>query len=170
MLSMHGKPVSEPKSPPTGRAGYGLRAQHSQPREEGQGLLETAVGLLFLLLILLVMFEMLFVFTSYISLLNASAQGAIRAAGHPNMEVGDYHYDQYVSDIQGEVLAGGLSWTDTGINPPELPAAVEARNPLTVTLNYTLTTPFGEIFFPILGKFGLPTQYHITARTTVPIR
>jgi len=139
-------------------------------QEEGQGLVESAVGLLFLLLILLVMFEMLFLFTSYIALLNASAQGAIRAAGHPNMQVGDYHYQEYVSDIQGEVVAGGLSWTDVHINPPQLPAVVEAGNPITVTLNYTLTTPFGEIFFPIVGKFGLPTQYHISARTAVPIR
>ena len=158
----------EPLREANHRPGQERRARQEQ--EEGQGLMESAVGLLFLLLILLVMFEMLFVFTSYIALLNASAQGAIRAAGHPQMEVGDYHYQEYVSDIQGEVVANGLSWTDVHVNPPELPAVVEAGNPITVTLAYTLTTPFGEIFFPIVGKFGLPTQYHISARTAVPIR
>ena len=121
--------VTDPK------AGSDRQARCWRPGEEGQGLLETAVGLLFLLLILLVMFEMLFVFTSYIALLNASSQGAMRAAGHPNMEVGDYHYEQYVSDIQGEVIASGLSWNDTHINPPELPADVESGNPITVTLD-----------------------------------
>jgi hypothetical protein len=138
--------------------------------EEGQGLVEATAGFLFLLLIILVMFEMVFLFASYISLLNASAQGAIRAAGHPDMQPGDEHYDEYLSDIQGEAIAGGLSWTDLHVNPPQLPSVVEPGAPITVTLQYTMTTPFGEIFFPFFGKFGLPSRYHIHATTAVPIR
>jgi hypothetical protein len=138
--------------------------------EEGQGLVEATAGFLFLVLIILVMFEMVFLFASYITLLNASAQGAIRAAGHPNMQPGDESYDEYLSDIQGEAVAGGLSWSDLRVNPPELPSVVQPGSPITVTLDYTMTTPFGEVFFPLFGRFGLPSKYHIHARTSVPIR
>jgi len=140
--------------------------------EEGQGLLEAAVAFLFLLLILLVMFEMAVVFASYISLLNTSVQGAIYAAGHTNMEDDppDENYLQYISIIQAECLAGGLSWTDVRVNPPQLPANVVPGEPLTVTVDYTLTTFASEVVFPMFGRFGLPTRYMISARTSVPIR
>lgn len=140
--------------------------------EEGQGLVEAAVAFLFLLLILLVMFESAVLFTSYIALLNTSVQGAIYAAGHPNMEDNppDTAYQEYISIIQAEALAGGLSWTDLKIHPPELPANVVAGEPLTVTVSYTMTTFASEVIFPMFGRFGLPTRYHVSARTTVPIR
>jgi hypothetical protein len=138
--------------------------------QEGQGLIEATVGFLFLVLIILVMFEMVFLFVSYITLLNASAQGAIRAAGHPDMHPGDEYYDEYVSDIQGEAVAGGLSWKDLHVDPPQLPSVVQPGAPITVTLEYTMTTPFGEVFFPLFGRFGLPSRYHIHATTAVPIR
>lgn len=142
----------------------------SQAEEEGQGLVEAAVAFLFLLTIFLVMFEMVIVFTSYIALLNTSVQGAIYAAGYPNMAPGDGNYDQYVSIMQAETLAGGLSWTDIGINPPELPSNVVPGAPITVTIEYTLTTFASEIVFPFFERFGLPSEYHIRARTAVPIR
>jgi hypothetical protein len=144
--------------------------QHPGHGEEGQGLVEALIGLLFLLLVIIVTFEMLFLFMSYMSLMNAAAQGAIRAAGHPDMVPGDAHYTEYIGDIQGEVVAGGLDWNEVGIHPPELPPNVEAGEPITVTIDYTMTTPFSEIFMPMFGRFGLPSEYHITARTTVPIR
>ena len=149
----------------------GHRKISRQPREEqGQGLVEAAVSLLFLLLIIVVTFEMLFVFLSYISLTNAAAQGAIQAAGHPGMAPGDGAYDDYIADIQGEALAGGLNWTDVNVHPPLLPANVVQGEPITVTIDYTMTTPFSELVLPMFGRFGMPTEYHITAWNSVPIR
>jgi Flp pilus assembly protein TadG len=140
--------------------------------EEGQGLLEAAVAFLFLLVILIAMFEMAMVFASYIALLNTAVQGAIYAAGSPNMESDppDTNYQQYVSIMQAEVLAGSLSWVDVRINPPELPANVAPGEAITVTVDYTLTTFASEIVFPMFGRFGLPSEYHISARTAAPIR
>ncbi len=135
-------------------------------------MVEAAVAFLFLLLILLVMYEMAMVFSSYIALLNCSVQGAIYASAHPNMveDPPDEEYQQYVSIMQAEALAGGLSWKDMTVHPPQLPPTVQPGNPLTVTLDYRLTTFASEIVFPLFGRFGLPTQYRITARTAVPIR
>jgi hypothetical protein len=150
---------------------------HSKPgadsrKEEGQGLLEAAVAFLFLLIILIAMFEMAMVFASYIALLNTAVQGAVYAAGYPDMESSppDANYDRYVSIMQAEILAGGLSWVDVRINPPELPANIVADEPITVTVDYTMTTFASEVVFPMFGRFGLPTRYHISARTAVPIR
>ena len=134
--------------------------------------MEAAVAFLFLLVILVAMFEMALVFASYIALLNTSVQGAIYAAGYPNMESNppDTNYEQYVSIMQAEALAGSLSWVDIGINPPELPGSVVAGEPITVTVEYTMTTFASEVVFPMFGRFGLPSAYHISARTAAPIR
>jgi len=141
-----------------------------EKEEAGQGLVEATVAFLFLLTILLVMFEMVIVFTSYIAMLNAVNQGAIYAAGHPTMEPDSPEYEQYVSIIRQELLAGGLSWRDTYIYPPELPETISAGEPLTVTIEYTLTTFASEIILPFFSRFGLPSEYHIRASTAVPIR
>ena len=133
-------------------------------------MVESVVGLLFLLLVIILTFEMLFVFMSYMTLMNSAAQGAIQASGHPNMVTGDAHYDDYIADIQGEAVAGGLTWNDVSIHPPLLPPTVIQGEPITVTIDYTMTTPFSEIIFPMFGRFGMPTEYHITAWTAVPIR
>ena len=118
------------------------------------------------------MFEMALVFSSYIALLNTAVQGAIYAAGYPEMESNppDTNYEKYVSIIQAEALAGSLSWVDVGINPPELPANVVSGEAITVTVEYTMTTFASEIIFPMFGRFGLPSEYHISARTAAPIR
>ena len=138
--------------------------------ETGQGLVEATAAFLFLLTILLVMFEMVIIFTSYITMLNAVSQGATYAAGHPTMQPGDPEYDEYVSIMRAELVAGGLSWRDTGINPPELPDEIRDGEPLTVTIEYTLTTFASEIILPMFERFGLPSEYHLQARTSVPIR
>jgi hypothetical protein len=140
--------------------------------EEGQGLVEAAAAFCFLLVIVLVMFEAVMIFSSYNALLNAAVQGAIYAAGHPTMVSSppDSAYQKYVSTLQAEVVAGGLSWTDITIHPPQLPATIAAGNPLTVTVDYELTTFASEIVMPLFGRFGLPTHYSISARTAVPIR
>ena len=158
------------------QSGLGSGGRHGcwsrSESEKGQGLVEAAVAFLFLLSILLAMFEMAVLFSSYIALLNTSIQGAIYAAGQPLMQADppDAHYDQYVSIIRSEALAGGLSWTDLGILPPQLPANVQPGSPITVTVRYTLTTFASEIAFPFFERFGLPSQYHINARAAVPIR
>lgn len=149
-----------------------LKARLQVKGEEGQGLVEAAVAFLFLLLILLVMFEAAVLFTSYIALLNTSVQGAIYAAGHTDMEDNppDAAYQQYVNIMQAEAMAGGLSWRQMTIYPPELPPDVVPGEPLTVTVSYTMTTFASEVIFPMFGRFGLPNYYIISARTAVPIR
>jgi hypothetical protein len=160
------------KGDQTGRRVRWLRFRLQPRGEEGQGLLEAAVAYLFLLLILLVMFEMAMVFSSYIALLNTSIQGAVYAAGDPSMvaDPPDASYQQYVSIMQAEALAGGLSWKDITIHPPQLPSTVAPGQPLTVTIDYNLTTFASEVVFPMFGRFGLPTRYSISARSAVPIR
>ena len=79
-------------------------------------------------------------------------------------------YDNYIADIQGEVVAGGLTWSDVNIHPPVLPPNVVQGEPITVTIDYTMTTAFSEIVLPMFGRFGMPTEYHIRAWTSVPIR
>jgi len=140
--------------------------------EEGQGLLEAAVAFLFLLLILIIMFESAVLFASYTTLLNTSVQGAIYAAGHPNMEDDppDDDYLHYESIIRAEALAGNLTWENVTISPPELPASVQPGQPITVTVSYELTTFTSEIVFPMFGRLGLPDSYTLSARTAVPIR
>lgn len=140
--------------------------------EEGQGLLEAAVAFLFLLLILIVMFEGVLLFTSYIALLNTSVQGAIYAAGHIDMvaDPPDEAYQQYESIMRAEALAGKLSWTDVTISPPQLPPSIESGNPLTVTVSYEMTTFTSEVVFSMFGRLGLPDRYILSARTAVPIR
>jgi hypothetical protein len=140
--------------------------------EEGQGLLEAAVAFLFLLLILLIMFESAVLFTSYIALLNTSVQGAIYAAGHPNMEDDppDAAYQQYESIMRAEALGAGLTWDQVKIYPPELPASVVPGEPITVTVSYTMTTFTSEVVFSMFGRLGLPDRYIVSARTAAPIR
>jgi hypothetical protein len=157
--------------------------------EEGQGLIEAAVGFVFLLLILLAMFEMAIVFASYIALLNCSIQGAVYAAAYPRyhmvegpLEPDDPHYSyyqfyqEYESIIRSEALAGGLSLDSLHISPPQLPSGtlqgevLSGNTPITVTLEYHMTTFSSEIIFPLFDRFGLPSEYHISARSAVPSR
>jgi hypothetical protein len=135
--------------------------------EEGQGLVEAAVSFLFLLMILLAMFEMVMVFSAYISLLNTSTQGAIYASGRCSMEYDppSESYLKYVSIMESEALAGGLSWVDLRFNPPVWSPEDADEPAVTVTVEYTLTTFFSEVVFPMFGRFGLPTEYHISARS-----
>ncbi len=160
------------KAVPTTRNKSRRESRSASKGEEGQGLVEAAVAFLFLLLILLVMYESAMLFTTYIALLNTSVQGAIYAAGHPNMEDDppDENYQRYESMMQAEALAGGLVWTDLKINPPQLPAHVAPGEPLTVTVDYTMTTFSSEVIFPMFGRLGLPDRYMVSARTAVPIR
>lgn len=146
--------------------------EFSREKEEGQGLLEAAVAFLFLLLILIIMFEASVLFASYIALLNTSVQGAIYAAGYPDMQSdpADEHYLQYESIIRAEALAGKLSWEDVTVLPPQLPANVQPGEPITVTIRYELTTFSSQIVFPMFGRLGLPDRYTISAHTAVPIR
>jgi len=143
-----------------------------EKEEEGQGLVEAAVTFVFLLAIFIAMFEMVMLFTSYIALLNTSIQGAVYAAGHPNMVANppDSSYEQYVSIMRAEALAGGLSERDIGYSLPQLPTNVAPGEALTVTIEYTMTTFASEIAFPLFGRFGLPEVFRIRASSAVPIR
>jgi hypothetical protein len=104
--------------------------------------------------------------------LNTSVQGAIYAAGHPNM-VGnppDADYQQYKNIMEMEALAGGLDLNNLVMYSPELPAQVVPGEAITVTVSYSMTTFASEIIFPMFGRFGLPTRYYMSARTAIPLR
>jgi Flp pilus assembly protein TadG len=54
-------------------------------REQGQSLVEMSLGSVFLLLVVLVLFESVMVFRSYIGVLNVAREGAFWVAHYPDM-------------------------------------------------------------------------------------
>lgn len=149
-----------------------------QPKgEEGQSLLEMAAGMVFLLGIVLILFETGMLFYSYISLLNASREGAAYAAKHPELATGlpgnDPVWVEYLSRTAEEVNAAGL---ETGAGqliqgaPVVGPCGTGRLCPITVTLHYSLTNPTQGLILPLVGRMGLFRNVWISARTDMPIR
>lgn len=142
----------------------------SSKREEGQSMLEMTVGLVFLVLIILILFEMAMLFYSYIAVLNASREGAVFASIYPEMT--DGQYQSYESITATEAQAAGLN-TDPEffvVDPPETPNGPEALNPVIVRVHYQLINPTQGIFLPFLGRMGLFQSAWMTGRTEMPIR
>ncbi len=138
--------------------------------EEGQSMLEMTVGLIFLLLVVLVLFEMAMLFYSYIAALNASREGAVFASLYPDLMEGDPQYDRYVSIVKAEAEAAGLNTDYLTIDPPDTPELAEPLYPVIVTVHYELLNPTQGIFLPILGRMGLFQSATMTAKTEMPIR
>ena len=145
-------------------------------------MLEMTVGLVFLVLIILVLFEMAVLFYSYIALLNASREGAVYAATHPAIALmedpedpQDPQYDNYVTYetiTAAEALAGGLR-TDPEflqIHEPEALEGTEPLHPIIVRVSYQLINPTQGIILPFLGRMGLFQSAWMTASTEMPIQ
>jgi hypothetical protein len=138
-------------------------------------MLEMTVGLVFLVLIVLVLFEMAVLFYSYIALLNASREGAVYAATHPGIEPGEPEYETYEIITTAEAVAGGLR-TDPEffeIHAPEKPAGGDGDDPLdpiVVRVSYQLINPTQGIILPFLGRMGLFQSAWMTASTEMPIQ
>ncbi|MBN1135665.1 MAG: pilus assembly protein [Anaerolineae bacterium] len=135
--------------------------------EKGQALLEMTFGTVFLLLIILIVFEMALLFFSYIALLNASREGAVYASLHPDMAPGSEEYDTYVEITSNEALAAGLN-TATGFFTITTPIKDTAS--ITVTLSYKIVNPTQGIILPWLGRMGLFQSAIMSAWTVMPIR
>jgi Flp pilus assembly protein TadG len=136
-------------------------------KEKGQALLEMTVGTIFLLLIVLIIFEMAMLFYSYIALLNASREGAVYASLHPNMTPGGAEYATYLEITGNEAQAAGLN-TTTGYFTITTPIKDTAS--ITVTLNYKIVNPTQGIILPWLGRMGLFQSTVMSAWTVMPIR
>lgn len=140
--------------------------------EEGQSLLEMAVGLVFLLGIVLVLFEGALLFHSYIALLNASREGAVYASLHPTMSQGTSEYTQYESITRTEATAAGLL-TDPAyfqIDPPQTPEGTDPLDPIIVMVHYQLVNPMQGLILPFFGRMGLFDSVWMSAATEMPIR
>lgn len=151
--------------------------------EKGQSMLEMTVGLVFLVIIILVLFEMAVLFYSYIALLNASREGAVYAATHPALalmedpkDAEDPQYSNYVTYeniTTAEALAGGLR-TDPEYfqiyQPQVLDETTDPLDPIIVRVSYQLINPTQGIILPFLGRMGLFQSAWMTAVTEMPIQ
>ena len=141
-------------------------------RERGQSMLEMTVGLVFLVIIVLILFEMAVLFYSYIALLNASREGAVFAATHPTLVPGDSEYERFEAITTAEAVEGGLD-TDPEffeIHPPETPYGVAPLEPIIVRVSYQLVNPTSGIILPFMGRMGLFQSAWMTASTEMPIQ
>ncbi len=136
-------------------------------------MLEMTFGLVFLVILVLVLFEMALLFYSYIALLNASREGAVYASLYPGLsDVQDPHYPQYEEIVTTEAWAAGLN-TDPSffqVFPPELPRGEKPLDPIVVKVSYQVINPTQGIVLPFLGRMGLFQRAWMTARTEMPIR
>jgi hypothetical protein len=143
-------------------------AQHDD--ETGQSMLEMTVGLVFLVIIILILFEMAVLFYSYIAVLNASREGAIYAATHPNLD--DTDYQTYKNVTTAEAIAAGLRTEPEyfEILDPEKPYGSDPLDPIIVRVRYQLINPTQGIILPFLGRMGLFQSAWMTATTEMPIQ
>ena len=143
-------------------------------RESGQSMLEMTVGLVFLVIIVLILFEMAVLFYRYIALLNASREGAVFAATHPYIaeEHDNSDYERFETITTAEAVKGGLD-TDPEffeIHPPETPYGVAPLEPIIVRVSYQLVNPTSGIILPFMGRMGLFQSAWMTASTEMPIQ
>jgi hypothetical protein len=136
-------------------------------------MLEMTFGLVFLVVIVLVLFEMALLFYSYIALLNASREGAVYASLYPGItNTTDPHYAQYESIVTAEAQAAGLNTNPAVFEVflPETPQGLDPLDPVIVKVSYQVINPTQGIILPLLGRMGLFQGAWMTARTEMPIR
>jgi hypothetical protein len=146
-------------------------------------MLEMTFGLVFLVIIILILFEMAMLFYSYIALLNASREGAVYASLYPDIAMAEndpnppppdpLHYAQYESIVATEAQAAGLNTDPTvfEIERPRIHDGMEnPLDPVWVQVTYQVINPTQGIVLPLLGRMGLLRGAWMTARTEMPIR
>ena len=168
----------KPKTPRTGqtRRHHGLGDQGGVKGEEGQAMLEMTVCIIFLLLVVVALFEFAMVFYSYISLLNAAREGAVYASIYPDVAEGTIspHWTEFEETTLAEAEASGLI-TDGGIL--ELLTPIRQAPPcendvctITAILNYDMMNETQGLFLPFMGRLGLFQTLVVQARVDMPIR
>jgi hypothetical protein len=140
-----------------------------------------SVGTVFLLAVVLVLFESAMVFRSYIGVLNVAREGAMYAAHHPEMcncpqltctdaaPDGD-SYLEYLWHICQEADVAGLDTDLLTVHSPVKPEGTNPQDPLIVTVDYELVNPTSGVVFPWLLRMGLLESFPISASSEVPIR
>ena len=146
--------------------------------ERGQSLVEVAGVSVFLLLIGIMIFEVGVTFSSYIALLNASREGAVYAS--ERIELCDpartpedsTEYINYEAAALGEVRLGHMvDASKLTLHRPEIVSGTGTYgDPIKVQVDYQLQTFSSSIELPLLGRFGLPHYWPLSASTTMPIR
>ena len=136
--------------------------------ERGSALVEVAFGSLFLLGLIIALFEMGMVFSAYVAVINASRAGATYASMHPDPL--DPEYGRYAEIARHELRAARLDMSKVQVLPPETPEGTEPGRPIRVTVIYRLSTFTSTLSLPVFGRFGLPSEYTLAWTTTVPIR
>lgn len=172
--------------------------QESRPalKEEGQSLIELAVGIPFLIAIVVVLVEMGIVFASFISLINATREAAVFAAMYPQLADPSHDNDPFncssstpgscptlwqeyqnrasaeIFVIPGEALRAGqlIDAHLLVIDRPITAGTTEPGDPITVTATYQLQTFLSTASLPYFGRFGLPSYYTLRYSMTAPIR
>lgn len=169
-------------------------------KQNGQSVVEITLTLPLLLMLVLAIIEMGVVFGSYISLANATREGAIFAAMHPQLtdpanDNNTYgtgtrtlwqEYFKRVNDeivvLVGEPLREGqiLDSQTLIVNRPTLGPAPgpsctgnNPRNsgcPITVTVSYRINTFTTNMSLPGVGRLGLPNFYQLNYAVSMPIR
>lgn len=144
--------------------------------ERGQSIVEVSVVSIFLILLVIVVFEAGVTFASYIALLNASREGALYASAHPELVTlpeDDARYIVFTENVvKGEIQAGNMLDADrlTIERPILVEGTSRSGDPIMVRLHYQLYTFTSSIRLPFLGRFGLPDYWPLSAWTIMPIR
>jgi Flp pilus assembly protein TadG len=141
----------------------------------GQSIVEMAVLVPFLVLMVLALWEMGQVFAAYISLINASREGAVFAALYPDLSdagatpLDSQLYKDYLDRVKGEAVATGLDTHFLLVDRPIAPT-IDVNLPITVTVHYQLQTFSSGMSMPLFGRMGLPSYYQINYSMVMPIR
>ncbi len=136
--------------------------------ETGSALVEASFAAVFLILLVIAVFEFGMAFSSYVAVINASRAGASYASMYA--DPADANYGRYVAVARNEARAGRLKMERLEVLPPETPEGTAPGDPISVTVVYRLRTFSSGISLPIFGRMGLPDTYTIRWKTTVPIR
>ncbi len=146
-----------------------MRVMPNRLREEaGSALVEAGFSSVFLIMLVVAVFEFGMVFSSYVAVINASRAGATYASMHANPA--DAEYERYADIARNESRAGRLIMETLEVLPPETPEGLASGSPVRVTVVYRLRTFSSGISLPIFGRLGLPDTYTIRWTTTAPIR
>jgi Flp pilus assembly protein TadG len=136
--------------------------------ERGTSLAETAFASVFLILLVVAVYEFGIIFATYTATINASRVGATFASMHSNPT--DELYARYADLARHEMRAAHLDMTRVVVAPPAIPDGDDPGDPIGVTVSYQLQTFTSGMSLPLFGRMGLAPFYLISWTTWVPIR
>ncbi len=146
--------------------------------EKGQSIVEVSVGLVFLLLLVIIMFEGGIMFSTYMALIDAARDGARYASERPWLDPNDpaperiEAYKKYEGIIRTTASSSGLTDpTKLIIYPPEIvDNAPPEHDEIVVRVTYRVETFTSSITLPFFGRMGLPYYWPLTYEARWPIK